>query len=282
MSVLQAHHQALAGWWTPAQLSSPAEIWADDESAIVGASGAASSWANRGPSGGAFEQPTAGRRPTVIDAALNGLRVLSFDGTNDVMRIVSTAAGDLFRAVGAGWSLTVSRKRALDAAGVWRAIVLAPTAAGSPRHAQMVGTSGVDTNRYITLARRQNSESTKFAVARAVSVGEWVIRTSVVDYAGNKVVQGVNGVITTTSSPFASAGLSDNTAGQHNRISIGGNVSAGNIDPKNPADIDLAAVLMGAGQLSDDDRDRIVGWAAWRYGLQANLPSGHPYKNHAP
>ena len=45
---------------------------------------------------------------------------------------------------------------------------------------------------------------------------------------------------------------------------------------------DLAAVVFVSGPLSQANRERIEGRLLWDAGLQANLPSGHPYKSSAP
>ena len=34
--------------------------------------------------------------------------------------------------------------------------------------------------------------------------------------------------------------------------------------------------------LSTTDRQRMEGYLAWKWGLQANLPAGHPHKSAAP
>ena len=62
---------------------------------------------------------------------------------------------------------------------------------------------------------------------------------------------------------------------------------------------DLTATDMGRGQfsptwdggvaeviivptLSTDDRQRLEGYLAWKWGLQGSLPGGHPYESAAP
>lgn len=52
--------------------------------------------------------------------------------------------------------------------------------------------------------------------------------------------------------------------------------------PKNSADFAIDCFIVGQGELSDSDIDRIVGWAMWRAGRQADLAADHPYKNAAP
>jgi len=44
----------------------------------------------------------------------------------------------------------------------------------------------------------------------------------------------------------------------------------------------IAEVIFCDEKNSDADRQRIEGYLAHKWGLEANLPAGHPYKNVAP
>jgi hypothetical protein len=44
----------------------------------------------------------------------------------------------------------------------------------------------------------------------------------------------------------------------------------------------MAEFLFYSGSLSTDDRQKIEGYLLWKYGLQANLPGGHPYYSSSP
>ena len=44
-------------------------------------------------------------------------------------------------------------------------------------------------------------------------------------------------------------------------------------------DGDIAEVLIYSSELSADDRQLVEGSLAWKYGLEGNLPGGHPHKN---
>ena len=45
---------------------------------------------------------------------------------------------------------------------------------------------------------------------------------------------------------------------------------------------DIAEILVGGATLDDNQRFKIEGYLAHKYGLSANLPSDHKYKNAAP
>lgn len=44
----------------------------------------------------------------------------------------------------------------------------------------------------------------------------------------------------------------------------------------------FAEVVCTSTRLTEADRQRVEGYMMWKWGLQANLPVGHPYKNEAP
>lgn len=44
-------------------------------------------------------------------------------------------------------------------------------------------------------------------------------------------------------------------------------------------DGDIVEVLIYSSELSADDRQLVEGSLAWKYGLEGNLPGGHPHKN---
>jgi len=45
---------------------------------------------------------------------------------------------------------------------------------------------------------------------------------------------------------------------------------------------DIAEILVGGATLDTNERQKIEGYLAHKYGLEANLPSDHPYKSAAP
>jgi hypothetical protein len=50
----------------------------------------------------------------------------------------------------------------------------------------------------------------------------------------------------------------------------------------NTADGAIMEVIITKDDSSDDTRQKIEGYLAWKWGLQANLPVAHPYRNRAP
>lgn len=83
-------------------------------------------------------------------------------------------------------------------------------------------------------------------------------------------------------------------------IDGGTEVASSNTNFTQPRDVDLAVGNIGdsagihsigwtleglmtfQGELTADQRDRLMGWCMWKEGVQANLPGGHPYAAAAP
>lgn len=100
-------------------------------------------------------------------------------------------------------------------------------------------------------------------------------------WSSSQLTDYVNGQLNFSVTTALAAGNTANTAANLIQLDLGADGGAGVGGAC--ADVDLACVLIGSGSVpSADEWQRMEGWAAWRYGLQGNLPSGHPYKNHAP
>jgi hypothetical protein len=59
-------------------------------------------------------------------------------------------------------------------------------------------------------------------------------------------------------------------------------INTGGSYPSEKSDAQVAEVIIYNVSLTDLDCRKIEGYLAWKWGLQANLPSGHPYKSAAP
>ena len=70
------------------------------------------------------------------------------------------------------------------------------------------------------------------------------------------------------------------TAGNNVGVSLtNGPVSVGAyIDGTLAANLTAGEFIIVSGTLSTGDRQKLEGYLAWKWGLEANLPSGHPYK----
>lgn len=264
--------------WTPAMLSVQPAVWMDWDSAVTVVSGAASEWSNsKGSIGGDFSQATSANRPTIVASDPDiAVRVLSFNGTTAWLRQQSTAAGNIFRQVGAGWAFAVVKKRGADLSGTTRVLVYSPRSTdGATRFQVAVGRPDAP-NSNALLVKRLDADSTS-QLNGSVTPGDWIIRCDIMDWSQGAGFIYVNGALDASNTSLTTSGDTSDTAAFNNRLSIGADASTAT--PGGNADVDLACLIVGSGSLpSIAERQRLEGWAAWATGLQDNLAAAHPFR----
>lgn len=267
--------------WTPLNMATVPQIYLDaQDSVVTDVSGFASAISNLGAMGanGDFSQGTAANQPAILTAELNGKRVLSFDGTNDVLLGTTAAQKDLFRNVSAGWAFVIYKKRTTDGGVMTRRIFHCSNGSNAnSRFAVNATLNPGGTNTPALSVQRLDADSPTNLVATATHVEQYVMLLTAINYAtraGRIYVDGTMDAENTTLT--ASAGNTSNTTSSTN-ISIGARH-----DGILLADIDLATITLSNTYPIADDIDKLFGWAAHKYGLAANLPAEHPYKAAAP
>lgn len=269
--------------WTPLNLSAPPKIYFDDRSAITVESGGVSQWTDRSGNGYNAIQTGSARRPIIIENATGGRRCLRFDGVDDCL-VVSGTGADVFRNTGAGWSLTVTRKRT----------ALTPSGSACLIYAN-ASSSASETNRFNIISarastpgigafasRRLLSDSTAILGRTSSDTGNWVTRMDSSDWINGVAQTRVNGSIDSTNSTTMTKGVTSNVACPGIYVSSAGNGGfIGN--PNSFSDADFACLIIGSGSLpTATEIDKLFGWSAWHFGLQGSLPAGHPYKSAPP
>lgn len=242
--------------WTPSDLAgSTLSVWYKADSLTLSDGDGVASWADSSGNGNTLAQSTDSRQPTYQASELNSLPVVRYDGGNDILRDGDIAALD----VGTG--------------DIWMASVF-----------KSIDTS---TQQYVFDKRHQNFSivitGTGTLILRLGSStgaprqnnGNWS-RTEFEMVTGSRVSSSCSGFLN---------GSSMNQPGGNNTDSINntdvfdvGARSPGN----NPLNGDIAEILVGGATLSTNDRQKIEGYLAHKWGLEGNLPSDHPYKNAAP
>lgn len=255
-------------------------VWLDDDSPLVTPTpGLVNTWVSKGGIEGAeFSYFNAADRPAIVESSLNGRRTLSFDATDN---LTSTQAElmNLYRNVSDAWVFAVFRRETHDAgAAVVRPIVIFATStqyrvglritSGPSGNDGLVGFGG----------RRLDSDSYNEVLSGTIAPATWHIALGRINYTTREIDLRVDGEsVASASGAFSGAGLTENSAS--GRARVGANVAS---TPDVFLDGSLAAVLCGNTQLSDEDCEKLEGWAAHRYGLTSNLPLGHPYKTDEP
>lgn len=101
------------------------------------------------------------------------------------------------------------------------------------------------------------------------------------DYATRSLFNYVNGNLESSSTTWQTSGVTDNTM---QTVRVGANPAKdlpGGL-PGVFSNAKIGCCIMGRGVLSAEDRQKLEGWAAHKYGLTDNLPIDHPYKTLVP
>ena len=262
--------------WTPGALTNPVKLWLDDSSPMDSVDGACSSWSSK-VGDFRFVQATASLRPSVVSSAVAGARALVFDGVDDYLSIQGTGFGALLQNSGAAWLFSVYQKTTADTTGRTHQLFYADSASAPNRFAVGIGHASA-TNAPFLYTRRVDANTTAGLYAPASSVaGAWAMNYSEMAWSTGAASIYVDGALVASNAALTTAGVSSNTAST--TMLIGSNNTASADMPK----MRLAALIVGGGSVpSLDERRRLEGWAAHRYGLQSNLASDHPYRYTAP
>lgn len=254
---------AATGPWTPAEIST--DLWLDaaDESTIANDINGVSVWRDKSGNSRNATQSTDVRKPATGLNVLNSLNTISFtgtalnNGTSDYFTIVyskiysSQSVFCVFRPTNTFTFDRVYTQRTQDAGGV----------------------DNGGTNYYLPVLRNNaNSTFGSYISAGLVSGyttanGEPILVASI--HSSNSLENFANGV---------SAGfVAHNFPLNHIDTWIG-------INPQLNSGFggDIAEIIVADYVPSQEDRQKIEGYLAHKWGLEGNLPAEHPYKSEAP
>lgn len=279
MMLAKGHHGLLlsAGspLWNPAYLTNPASLWYDDQSALTNVSGNCSQRNDLSGNGWNQTQSTSGQRPQIIANGLNGRTTIRYDGSNDCLAIPSGALG-IFNAASSGWIFGVYKKIGSDAVATSRRVfVFTNNSTGARLGIYWDDGTASAQNRIVVGARRTDAGAYNRVQSSSTSSDQWVALMARVSWSARTIDLYINGALDAgITSAFDASGATSatNSATASTGASTTGTTSwAG----------EEACSLCG-NAITTDDIDRLFGAYMWRYGLQGNLPIGHPYKSAPP
>jgi hypothetical protein len=265
--------------WTPADLGASLALWldADDASTITLNGTNVVQWDDKSGNGRNASQPTASFQPTYLATGFNGKPTLQTDGS-DALELGVTSLGR-------------------NVSGLTCALVgLHP-----------VGTVFTSNANELFISSGANSASTRFAVTPNPStstINRYGIAGRRLDADGYTTVSSSTDSLANRGNPWirvAQRAYSDGVANhwtdgtQDMTNEVVGTQGAGNTSDTDPLRTVLfngVSALPNGSQLSEivlthstmttDDRQKLEGYLAWKWGLTANLPAGHPYKSAPP
>jgi len=235
--------------WSPKYITTDLWLDADDSSTITEVSGSVSLWEDKSGNGNDLSQGTSANQPITDSVTIGGVNALSFDGVNDNLIRLSPV-------VPATDSTVFVLVRYNSVAVTNASIITTDNATAAPRFYLQIDSSIVRIygGSYTNIANISVADEDLLAIERSGSVFN-VWRN------GTQVVNNATAGIATINTSF----------------SIGRMLSFGVA-----SSVDVGETLIVDGVMLQSSRQKVEGYLAHKWGLEANLPGGHPYKASAP
>lgn len=255
--------------WTPAQITT--QLWFDaaDASTVTIATGV-SQWNDKSGNARHVVQATGANQPTYGAVLLNSLPVLTYDAT-DALRKTSATAG-LAQDVGAVSIYSVRRFTDL-LSNASSPVIIAISANTTVTARAATYCSEADDQERMGGIRTDGQAFQAPATSMAVN-NAWSLHVAHFNYASAQASAFKNGSAALAPTAFQNAGNTSNTAPA--TIGVGCWVD-GSLSMKG----NIAEVIV-THTIDTTQRQLIEGYLAWKWGLQASLPVGHPYAGAPP
>lgn len=252
--------------WSPANITTQLWLDASDSATITLVSGAVSQWNDKSGNARNATQSASASRPTVLTANINGLDVLSFDGSDDWMEtpVIFNAASDVSIFI-VHFALNInSNGRA--AMSLWSGI--------DSRNGYFHTLARTDiTNQFRStfVENEQVSQITSITAPSAFTINNWRIAGH-----GRSALNHF----------FSYDGVNQQVSAPSQCNFVNAKAIIGNYFSFSPVFYGwqgyIAEVIITSSYVSTDIRQRMEGYLAHKWGLTANLPSDHPYKTSPP
>lgn len=266
--------------WTPTALSPALWLDANDASTITLNGTTVSQWRDKSGNARHASQDTAANQPTYSTTGLNGRPTLRFNNPTEGRYLLSSAN---FPSMTSGVSAIVVAQ--IDTVANYNGYVgvgeMVANTSNFEFYRQVNDDIGSpNSGNLVVIANRGSSTSSKFR-----------------NNLNTSPVAGAPHIVTTVISASNNALMSIN--GEEN-LATGGEVPGGTFIPQGTGIIRvgigfldanttlsvmrgrISEIVMSASPWSTTNRQRLEGYLAWKWGLVANLPSNHPYKNSPP
>lgn len=280
--------------WTPALLTHPPSMWYNDTSTftltssgqeistVSDLSGNANTLSS---SSAAHFMPANFLDSQLSMSSLNFKRVLwMYPGapTNGFSVTYATGtAKPLTNNVAAAWWAGVFLKRNIGVGGSGSVTYFLWYASTNTSQSSRFAVSLDDPTQaghLILRCRRLDADAlARLSSATALNQYQWYVGMVVLDYTGRTGTIYLNGSQDAQNTTLVTSGNTSATNSADN-VGLGNAGGAGS----NAVDALTAENLFGVNLPSSAEIDKINGYLAWRWGLQANLPGGHAYKNNPP
>lgn len=253
--------------WRPSNLGSALALWldAEDAASITLNGSTVSQWNDKSGNGRNVAQTTAANQPNYTASGLNGRPIVDFVRARSTWLQTGSFPTTGISAIGIAtvtrWTTTGTTTNEIQ-------ILIDNNHNGNPAQGFVWQDRPDLTNKPLTAAHLPIVTNGAEDTAQTGD-GTWKIISTRFISGGNDFLY-VNG----------GAERSNSNGGTFNlqsTLRLGGGV----INTRS-FDGEMAELVITSADLSTTDRERLEGYLAWKWGLEANLPSGHPFKNTPP
>lgn len=260
MSPRWLYWPAASGAFAPDDLSDLV-VWLDADDTAFNNLDAVDAWTNKG-SGGNTAQSDSTKRPIFKTNLLNGKPGVDFDGTNDCLQIASLALNTYISV-----------------------FIVAKTTTAKPffvEHSVNTNTDdgfffyGTSNSPYMVRRIAGNSYKGTAGWFGSAAAQAAVVIDSISSAPNPMGKVYLNGTLQADGAVAYGSSLSDSS------VTDTLNIGARNNGASLAMDGDLHELIIYNAPLSQANREKVEGYLAWKWGLEGNLPSGHPYENAAP
>ena len=258
---------ATADIWTPSNITTALWLDAADSSTVTESSGAVSQWDDKSGNGNNFTQGTSANQPTYSTGEINGLPAIIFDGSDDFLGAASPV-------VPTTHSLFIVFKPTIESVsggllGQWESGQTGRFVLVTNRLCTGTDSAG-QLNPFNSTATSGSCAPSGFANNVAIANEATLIES--ISTTGSE-----NWKLLKNGTEWDSATITSVYQGTNTAI---GRYSA--LTAISYYDGLVAEIVMLGEATSTDTRQRIEGYLAHKWGLTANLPSGHSYKTLPP
>lgn len=261
------------GTWTPAEITTALWLDANDAGTITESGGFVTEWRDKSGNSRHATDPGSGLRPAYQATGFNGLPTLDFDGTDDRLGLSTEIA--LAQSNSFDIFVAASPDDGKNSAFIARY----PGGGGSldPAGSFRVGINTTNTLRVIHHLTAGNNTAGGLTGPGAIFVdGARLIAHYRYDSAAGSTVTSRWQMRLNGASPMTqTTGNTSSNLGTQNAIA-GFNTTTTHFDGK------ISEIIITPSVITAADRERVEGYLAHKWGLTADLPSGHPYKTTPP
>lgn len=259
--------------WTPAQISTALWLDASDSSTVTLSGSEVTQWNDKSGNGLNCSQATSANRPIIASAAQNSLNTIRFvasDYLSASSNITLTTAFTLF--------IVAKNRIRKDWNGLFRIGTSAGLASNVSNLEIYWQAGSSNSGNFVGIVNRGETLKGIILDSALPNVNNYYI-TSTQASGTDAITAYQNGTLQVPSTVIGSGPMLPSAA---NPYYVGIGYPASGNAAQAALDGDICEIVVLNTVASTTTRQLIEGYLAWKWGLQANLPINHPYKNNPP